>query len=101
MEWFVNNFKIIQWVVWIFFAVIIWALAVTFVKRKEHAAVNQDTLRNDTQFTRLNTWVDKHYRDVLNVSDLSDPQLLIESRTALDELTQLLKLGSVYPFQQM
>ena len=41
MEWFVNNFKIIQWVVWIFFAVIIWALAVTFVKRKEHAAVNE------------------------------------------------------------
>jgi len=41
MEWFVDNFKIIQWVVWIFFAVIIWALAVTFVKRKEHAEVNE------------------------------------------------------------
>ena len=27
------------------------------------------------------------------------PQLLIECRTALDELTQILKLGSVYPFQ--
>jgi succinylarginine dihydrolase len=32
---------------------------------------------------------------------LCDPQLLIESRTALDELTQLLSLGSVYPFQQI
>jgi len=31
---------------------------------------------------------------------LRDPQLLIESRTALDELTQILKIGSVYPFQQ-
>jgi succinylarginine dihydrolase len=31
---------------------------------------------------------------------LSDPQMLLESRTALDELTQLLQLGSVYPFQQ-
>ena len=68
---------------------------------KEHAALNQSTLMNDTQFERLNTWVDKHYRDVLSINDLIDPQLLIESRTALDELTQLLKLGSVYPFQQV
>ena len=67
----------------------------------EYAAVNQNTLINETQFERLNTWVDKHYRDTLHVSDLSDPQLLIESRTALDELTQLLHLGSVYPFQQV
>jgi len=68
---------------------------------KEYAAVNQSTLINDRQFERLNTWVDKHYRDTLHVDDLSDPQLLIESRTALDELTQLLNLGSVYPFQQI
>jgi succinylarginine dihydrolase len=67
---------------------------------KEHAAVNQSTLINDNQFERLNTWVDNHYRDTLHVDDLCDPQLLIESRTALDELTQLLELGSVYPFQQ-
>ena len=63
-------------------------------------AVNQNTLLNDSQFERLNTWVDKHYRDQLSENDLRDPQLLIESRTALDELTQLLKLGSVYPFQR-
>jgi succinylarginine dihydrolase len=68
---------------------------------KEYAAVNQSTLINDRQFERLNAWVDKHYRDTLHVDDLSDPQLLIESRTALDELTQLLNLGSVYPFQQV
>ncbi|GMM66822.1 N-succinylarginine dihydrolase [Alteromonas sp. MTD1] len=67
---------------------------------QELAAVNQNTLINDTQFERLNAWVDKHYRDQLSEDDLRDPQLLIESRTALDELTQLLKLGSVYPFQQ-
>lgn len=67
----------------------------------EYQALNQQTLMNDAQFERLNTWVDNHYRDTLNVADLADPQLLIESRTALDELTQLLKLGSVYPFQQV
>jgi len=67
---------------------------------QELDAVNPATLINDFQFARLNKWVDKHYRDVLAEHDLRDPQLLIESRTALDELTQLLKLGSVYPFQQ-
>ncbi len=66
----------------------------------ELAHVNQNTLLSDSQFERLNTWVDKHYRDQLTEDDLRDPQLLTESRTALDELTQLLKLGSVYPFQQ-
>jgi succinylarginine dihydrolase len=62
--------------------------------------VNPHALINDKQFSNLNTWVEKHYRDVLSVADLCDPQLLIESRTALDELTQIMQLGSVYPFQQ-
>ncbi|WP_100641633.1 N-succinylarginine dihydrolase [Alteromonas facilis] len=66
----------------------------------ELAAVNPNALMNDNQFARLNQWVDKHYRDELSVKDLCDPQLLIESRTALDELTQIMKLGSVYPFQK-
>ena len=35
----------------------------------------------------------------LSENDLADPQLLNECRTALDELTQILKLGAVYPFQ--
>ncbi|QBF84422.1 N-succinylarginine dihydrolase [Shewanella maritima] len=70
------------------------------MNEQEVAAVNQHTLMNDALFTRLNTWVDKHYRDTLTVADLADPQLIIESRTALDELTQVLKLGSVYQFQK-
>jgi succinylarginine dihydrolase len=55
---------------------------------------------DDALFSRLNTWVEKHYRDRLSTQDLADPQLLIESRTALDELTQIMKLGSVYQFQR-
>ncbi|MPY21650.1 N-succinylarginine dihydrolase [Shewanella sp. YLB-07] len=66
----------------------------------EVAAVNQHTLMNDVLFRELNNWVDKHYRDRLSVEDLADPQVLIESRTALDELTQLMNLGSVYQFQK-
>ena len=50
-------------------------------------------------YDTLTAWVNKHYRDALRESDLADPQLLLECRTALDELTQILKLGAVYPFQ--
>ena len=66
----------------------------------EVAAVNPHVLMSDGLFDRLNLWVDKHYREELAVDDLHDPDLLTESRTALDELTQILHLGSVYPFQQ-
>lgn len=48
----------------------------------------------------LETWVKKHYRDALSPNDLADPRLARESMTALDELTHILKLGSVYDFQQ-
>jgi len=41
-----------------------------------------------------------HYRDRLVFADLADPTLLDESRTALDRLTQLLGLGSIYDFQR-
>ena len=54
---------------------------------------------NDALFKTLNQWVDQHYRDELTQDDLADPDLLIESRTALDELTRILGLGSVYYFQ--
>lgn len=66
----------------------------------EHQAVNPAVLMNDALFVRLNQWVDTHYRDEISEADLADPQLLIESRQALDELTKILKLGSVYQFQR-
>jgi len=66
---------------------------------QEKAAVNQSTLMSDALYSSLTGWVEKHYRDRLAEADLADPQLLRESRTALDELTQILNLGSVYPFQ--
>jgi len=47
----------------------------------------------------LISWVTRHYRDRLAPADLGDPALLDECRRALDELSQLLRLGSVYPFQ--
>ena len=67
---------------------------------EELGAANQNCLMSDELFARLNKWVNKHYRDELAVDDLRDPALLEESRAALDELTQILKLGSVYAFQR-
>ncbi len=69
------------------------------LNQAELAAANQRVFMSDALFAELNQWVDKHYRDHLTEADLADPSLLIESRTALDELTQLLNLGSIYPFQ--
>ncbi len=66
----------------------------------EQQAVNPTVMMNDTLFAALNSWVDRYYRDRLTQADLADPQLLREGREALDRLTQLLDLGSVYPFQQ-
>ncbi|GLZ87810.1 N-succinylarginine dihydrolase [Metapseudomonas resinovorans] len=69
------------------------------LKEDELAAVNQGVIMTPELHATLSTWVEKHYRDRVSESDLADPQLLVECRTALDELTQILKLGAVYPFQ--
>jgi succinylarginine dihydrolase len=66
----------------------------------ERAAVAPGVWINDTLFGRLDGWIEKHYRDRLAPADLTDPSLLLESRTALDELTQILGLGSLYDFQR-
>ncbi|AQH00190.1 succinylarginine dihydrolase [Burkholderia sp. KK1] len=66
----------------------------------ERAAVNPRVWMNDALFTQLDAWIDRHYRDRLAPADLADPKLLGESRAALDELTTLLGLGSVYDFQR-
>ena len=50
-------------------------------------------------FSVGNYW-DRYYRDRLTQADLIDPQLLREGREALDALTSILQLGSVYPFQR-
>ncbi|WP_306523860.1 N-succinylarginine dihydrolase [Rheinheimera sp.] len=66
----------------------------------EKQAVNPNVLLDDNLFARLNQWVNSHYRDQISEADLADPLLLNESRAALDELTKILQLGSVYQFQR-
>ncbi|NND82058.1 MAG: N-succinylarginine dihydrolase [Gammaproteobacteria bacterium] len=67
---------------------------------QELAAVNPRFLMNDELYARLVGWVERHYRERLSPEDLADPQLMQESFTALDELTQIFQLGSFYEFQQ-
>ncbi|MDP1632074.1 MAG: N-succinylarginine dihydrolase [Caulobacter sp.] len=67
----------------------------------ELAAANPAQRFDATLQDRLTVWANEHYRDRLSPADLADPHLLVESRRALDELTQILDLGSAfYPFQQ-
>jgi succinylarginine dihydrolase len=65
----------------------------------EATAVNPHVLMSNKLYATLTAWVEKHYRDRMSDGDLADPQLLNECRAALDELTAILKLGNVYPFQ--
>ena len=71
------------------------------LNEQELAQVNPSFVFSDKLFSTLNSWVDKHYRDELSPADLADPSLLFESRAALDELTQIFRLGSFYEFQQV
>ena len=66
----------------------------------ELAAVHPASWMTAERHGELIAWVDGHYRDRLSFDDLADPQLLEESRTALDHLTRLLKLGNLYDFQR-
>jgi len=70
------------------------------LKPKELEAVNQKVLMNEKLYLQLVKWAKKNYRDRLHLDDLRDPSLLNESRKALDQLTQVLGLGSIYNFQK-
>ncbi|QYF87539.1 N-succinylarginine dihydrolase [Brevundimonas sp. PAMC22021] len=67
----------------------------------ELAAANAAMRLTDELHGALSVWGATWYRDRLTPADLADPQLLVESRGALDELTQILGLGGgFYPFQR-
>jgi len=70
------------------------------MSQKASEARHQNVLGNNELINRLTRWNKKHYREEMMPSDLLDPQLVQESYSALDELTQILNLGSIYPFQK-
>ncbi|MCA9603766.1 MAG: N-succinylarginine dihydrolase [Polyangiales bacterium] len=62
--------------------------------------VHRECLLDEERYGELVRWAERHYREELAPDDLRDPKLLIESRTALDALTHILRLPRLYPFQQ-
>jgi len=67
---------------------------------KERAVLGANVIMSEALYGDLTAWVNKHYRDRLQPKDLADPDFAGECLTALDELSGLLKLGSVYKFQR-
>jgi succinylarginine dihydrolase len=66
----------------------------------ERDAIRARIWLDNRMHAELVDWVTRHYRDRLLPADLADPALLDESRRSLDELSRLLGLDSIYPFQQ-
>jgi succinylarginine dihydrolase len=65
----------------------------------ERAAIGARVFLDESLADELADWIRRNYRDRLAPSDLADPALIDESRRTLDELTRLLRLPSIYPFQ--
>lgn len=63
------------------------------------AALSGNVVMNDALYNDLTKWITKYYRDKLSPQDLRDPKLLNEGREALDALTKILNIGSIYSFQ--
>ena len=74
-------------------------LKVPLTQKSVTEGVHKGVLLNDTLYKQLKKWIKKHYRESLYPKDLKDPDLIRESHTALDELSQLLKIGNIYSFQ--
>ncbi|HEX4381306.1 MAG TPA: N-succinylarginine dihydrolase [Myxococcales bacterium] len=66
----------------------------------ERAAVKARVFWDEALGQELEAWVGRNYRDKLAGPDLADPLLARETLRALDELTQILRLGSIYDFQR-
>jgi succinylarginine dihydrolase len=67
----------------------------------ELAAANAFQRLTPALHARLVEWAERWYRESLLPEDLADPQLLEESRGAMDQLTAILNLGTdFYPFQR-
>jgi len=71
------------------------------VNSDELDKINKKFLLSSEKLINLRALVSKHYRDRINPDDLLDIKLMEESYLFLDELTQLLGIGSIYSFQKI
>jgi succinylarginine dihydrolase len=66
---------------------------------RERAAALPGVFYTAALHERLVAWVERNYRDRVVLDDLADVKLMEESYRAVDELTGILGLGSVFEFQ--
>ena len=66
----------------------------------EEQKIHQGCIVTEPLLRQLDAWINRHYRDELNLDDLRDPQLIAESRQALEELTRILHLEGLYSIQK-
>ena len=66
----------------------------------QQTSMHPAIMMTSERLARLEVWVERRYRDRLRLDDLTDPGFVDETRAALDELTQILDLGPLYPFQR-
>jgi succinylarginine dihydrolase len=67
---------------------------------EEEGALGGRVLFDDRLDQALVACVTRRYRDRVSMDDLADPAFVEECRVALDEITEILGLGSVYDFQR-
>jgi succinylarginine dihydrolase len=70
------------------------------LEEREAQAIGANVVLDDALHDALCAWVDRHYRERLAPADMCDPMLARETMAALDELTRILRIGSVYDFQR-
>lgn len=70
------------------------------LSEQERAAVHQGVILTDELSDKLEAWIRKHYPDELSAGDLLDPKLVASLTDAMDELTRILGLEGLYPFQR-
>jgi len=71
-----------------------------YLNEKEHAAFDQRFILTPKKYALLTDWVNTTYRDEVSAEDFQDDAFVNDAFKSLDELTQLLDLGSVYFFQK-
>ena len=70
------------------------------VNENEFNNINPNFLLTPVLIKKLESLIKNSYRDTLEIRDLADPELINESYTILDNLTQIFKTGSIYNFQK-
>ncbi len=74
-------------------------LRVPLTTGEMHALTGRVFLTDDLE-RELEQWIEKHYPDRISVDNLADSRFVRGLFQALDELTTILKLGSIYDFQR-